>query len=64
MYVIGHQIYDDISIVTRKKPKFTNFQVAPFFLNTVATVLDQKQIHIFVGDFDVDALDHEANQRF
>ena len=29
--VIGHQIYDDISIVTRKKPKFTNFQVAPFF---------------------------------
>ena len=25
--------------------------------------MDHKQIHILMGDFNVDALDHEANQR-
>ena len=33
------------------------------FFNRVARVLNQKQIHILIGDFDDDALDHKANQR-
>ena len=33
------------------------------YLTRVARVLDKKQIHILMGNFNVDALDHGANQR-
>ena len=33
------------------------------YLTRVARVLDKKQIHILMGNFNVDVLDHGANQR-
>ena len=33
------------------------------FLNRAVRVFDQKYIHLLMGDFNGDALNHEANQR-
>ena len=73
MSVIDHQRYNGISVVTLTKPQFPQTPVTiavicrslsssmSVFLNRVARVLDQKQIHILMEDFNVNTLDREAN---
>ena len=71
--VIDHQRCDGISVVTLIKSHLSQTPVTiaviyrspsgsiSIFLKRVARVLEQNQIHILMGDFNVDTLNHEVN---